>query len=129
PRSSTAAPRSRTAARSAAWRTTPRISARTVSKSASEAASILRLAALEPGEKAGEVAAELRHLGRRDGLDVRLAGMERGVVLVVGLGLVELAQRLERGGDRAVEDARALELLDVGLGHPALLLAGIEDRR
>ena len=55
--------------------------------------------------------------------------MQRGVVLVVGLGLEELLERLERGGDRLVENPRPLELLDVGLGDAALLVARVEDRR
>ena len=44
--------------------------------------------------------AHLANLWNRDGLDVRLIGIQTGVVLMVVLCRIELAQRFERRDDR-----------------------------
>ena len=76
-----------------------------------------------------EVLAQLGDLGRRREQDVGLPGIPRRVVLVVGLGLVEGLQGRDLGDDRRVVGAGLVELPDVGLGHPLLLLVRVEDGR
>jgi hypothetical protein len=48
--------------------------------------------------------------------------------MMVLLGDVELHQRLERGGDRRVEQLRSLDLRDVSLRDESLGFVGVEDR-
>src|SRR5215831_1467344 len=47
--------------------------------------------------------------------------MPRQKVLMVVLGCVELPIRLDLGDDCPIEDARLVELSDIGLGDPRLL--------
>ena len=48
---------------------------------------------------------------------------------MIVLGRIEARQRLELGDDRRGEDMRLLQLRDIGIGEPLLLVVGIEDRR
>src|SRR4051812_26804918 len=59
-----------------------------------------------------EVLLQLRHLRRRDELDVRLIGMLCGVVLVVVLRRVEAVELRDGRDDRCVEDLGRVELGD-----------------
>jgi hypothetical protein len=57
---------------------------------------------------------------------VRVAG---GVVLVVGLGLVESFESGDLGDDRAAKEFRLIQLSDVAFGDALLLRAPVEDSR
>ena len=72
---------------------------------------------------------DLRDLRRRDGADVGLVRVPCRVVVVIGLGLVEALERLERGRDRRIEQPGRVDLADVGLRDAALRLVGVEDGR
>ena len=64
-----------------------------------------------------EISTQLVHLGQGRSLDVALPGIKRCVILMVGLGLEKLLQRLQTGDDLATEDAGLLQLLDVAFRH------------
>src|SRR3954454_5586281 len=63
------------------------------------------------------------------GGDVGVVGVQRQEILMVVLGRVEGAGRLDAGGYRPVVDVGLIELRDVGPGDPLLLRAGREQRR
>src|SRR6266511_985040 len=76
-----------------------------------------------------KVLADLPHLRRRIEEDVGAERIALGVVLVIGLGRVEAVEPHDLGHDRAVEDVRGIDLLDVRLSDAALLVVGGEDDR
>ena len=55
--------------------------------------------------------------------------MERSIVLVIGLGRIEGLQGNDLGRDRALVDPGFVELCDVRLGNPLLLVGAIENGR
>jgi hypothetical protein len=57
--------------------------------------------------------------------DVGMAGVSRQEVLMVILSRIEFPIRLDLGNDRRIEDARLVELGDIGLGDPRLLGASL----
>src|SRR5207247_6663415 len=61
--------------------------------------------------------------------DVGLSRMEREVILMVILGLIELVERRNFGGDGLRERLRRGELRDVALRELLLFGVRIEDRR
>ena len=61
--------------------------------------------------------------------DVWVVRMECGIVLVVGLGWIEGLQWNYLGHDRALEDLGFVELCDIRLGDPLLLVTAIENGR
>ena len=63
------------------------------------------------------------------GHDVRVIRVVRRVVLMVGLGLVESFECGDLCDERAFEEFRPVQLLDVAFGDALLLLAGVEDGR
>src|ERR1019366_7077429 len=60
-------------------------------------------------------------------LDVRVVRMKRGVVLVVRFRRIKRLQRDHLGHDRMREDFGLVQLRDVGLRNPLLLIAAVED--
>ena len=62
-------------------------------------------------------------------LDVRIVRVLDRVVLVIVLAFVEALQRRDLRHDRPGEHLRRIELLHIRLGHLALLVVGVEDRR
>src|SRR6266850_296079 len=65
----------------------------------------------------------------RNGLNIRLIGVEAGVVLVIVLGGVKLAQRFERSGDRPREGMLLVERTNLGFRGPLLVVVGMENGR
>src|SRR6187402_962670 len=61
--------------------------------------------------------------------DVRMVGVTREKVLMVWLSRIERGAGLDPGDDRAREDARLHELIDIGLRNARLAGAVREDRR
>jgi len=61
--------------------------------------------------------------------DVRMARMPREEILMIVLGRVELPIRLDLRDDRSIEEARLVELRNIGLGNPGLLRIRRKDCR
>jgi len=59
--------------------------------------------------------------------DVWLIGMQRGVILMVGLCRIESCERYDFRDDRPREHFRFVELRDVGFRDPLLFFAVVED--
>ena len=74
-----------------------------------------------------EVFEDFLDLGKGDGLDVAVAGVFAGKVLVIGLGEVEALEGFDGGDDGAGEGLGVVELLDVGLGDAFLVVVFVED--
>src|SRR5579875_4159520 len=55
--------------------------------------------------------------------------MPREEILMIGLGRIKGAIRLDGGDDLRAVNMRGIELRDIGLGDARLLVAGREDRR
>ena len=55
--------------------------------------------------------------------------MQRGIVLMVGLGRIDAFERSNAGGNRALEDMGAVELRNIGPSDLALGVIDREDRR
>ena len=77
----------------------------------------------------GEPLPELRDLWRDHHAAVAGAGMQREVVVVLGLGRIELRQRRDLGDDAVVPDAAGADLGGDRLGGPPLGVGGGEDHR
>jgi len=77
----------------------------------------------------GKLPAQVLNLGRVVVEDVRLIRMQCGVVLVIGLSRIERLQRHDLGHDGAREHFRCVELRDVSLCNPLLLVVAVENRR
>src|ERR1700690_2641718 len=61
--------------------------------------------------------------------DVGVVGMKGGVILMIGLGVIELAQRNHLSHDRAGKQFRLFQLRYISLGNVFLLISGIENYR
>ena len=61
--------------------------------------------------------------------DIRLAGIQRCVVLVVVFGHEEFLQRFESRYDGTIEHTRLVQLPNIGLRDTSLLVVRIEDCR
>src|SRR5437667_2223345 len=72
---------------------------------------------------------EMSHFRRIVVNDIRIVWMMRRVVLVVSLGRIKGLQLDHLGNDRAREDFGFLELRDIGLGNPSLVVGVIENGR
>ena len=78
-------------------------------------------------ERAGEQLPEILDLGGVVVGDIGAVGIQRRVILVMRLGGIEAAQRLDARDDRRVERLRGGELGDIGFGDALLLVALGED--
>src|SRR2546425_13099002 len=76
-----------------------------------------------------EVLADLLHFRRSVEKDVGLERISLRVVLVIILALVEALERRDLGDDRRVEDMGPVQLLDVRLRGPLLLVVRVEAHR
>src|SRR6266446_7182268 len=70
----------------------------------------------------GEILPELFDLGLRDINDVGLVGIAGGIVLVIVLGDIKRGQWFERRDDGIGEYAGFVQLPDIGVGDPFLLI-------
>src|SRR5579863_5226509 len=61
--------------------------------------------------------------------DIRIARMLRGIVLVISLSRIKSLQRDHLGNNGAGKDFGFVELCNVCLSDPFLLVVGIPDRR
>src|SRR5262245_13258293 len=88
--------------------------------------------AIEPDsspQQAGELLAELRHLGRDDHLAIALPRVDAEVALMVLLRLVETLERHHLRDDWPWPEARGAQFGDDGLGGRLLLRRVVEDGR
>src|SRR5262245_23258560 len=68
--------------------------------------------------------ADLANFGDRNGLNIRLIGIETGVILVVVLGRIKLAQRFERGDDRTRKGPLFVQCENLRFCDPLFVLVG-----
>src|ERR1700682_5300460 len=61
--------------------------------------------------------------------NIGLVGVQRQIVLVIGLRRIKSFQRTHLGHDRLLVDLGGVELRDIGLRDLLLLIVGREDRR
>ena len=87
-----------------------------------------RLPAMVVDEEVGELLLEGVDFGAVADQDVGVVGVVQGIVLVVGLGVVEAFEGSDLGDDGLVEDVGGIELGDVGGADFALLVVDVEDR-
>src|SRR5215831_10163911 len=76
-----------------------------------------------------EILAQLFNLRLCNISDVRLIGVSRGVILMVVLGGIELAQGLESRRNPVLEYMCVVQLPDIRFGNALLFVVGIEYRR
>src|SRR5450755_1433986 len=73
--------------------------------------------------------AKVLNFGRVIARDVGVVRMKGGVILMISLGVIELAQRNHLRDDRAGKRFRLFQLRYVSLGYVFLLIVGIENYR
>jgi hypothetical protein len=88
---------------------------------------LLRLLAVVVDEEVGELLLEGVDFGAVADQDVGVVGVVEGVVLVVGLGVVEAFEGSDFGDNGLAEDVGGVELGDVGGADFALLVVDVED--
>src|SRR5947209_10171120 len=80
-------------------------------------------------QQAGMLRANLASFRHRHRLNVRLFGVQPGVVLMIILGQIEFAERFERRNDRSWKGVLLVKSANLGLSDSLFVLVSVENGR